>query len=116
MTMLALAAALIAAASNPVFVERACTDERIRKMARCGTVSVPEDRQRPQRRTIALNVIVMPATGPGPHTPALFDIDGGPGLPVTKNAAGYATFGAAYRARRDIVMVDQRGTGGSNPL
>lgn len=116
MTVLTLAAALVAAASSPVFVERPCTDARIVKIARCGTVSVPEDRGRPQRRPIALNVIVMPATRPGPHSPPLFDIDGGPGLPVTKNVAFYATAGSAYRARRDIVMVDQRGTGGSNPL
>jgi pimeloyl-ACP methyl ester carboxylesterase len=116
MTVLALLAALVAATSTPVFVEKPCTDERILKVARCGTVSVPEDRQRPERRTIALNVIVLPATTPAPHAPPLFDIDGGPGLPVTKNAEFYAQFGAAYRVRRDVVLVDQRGTGGSNPL
>jgi pimeloyl-ACP methyl ester carboxylesterase len=58
----------------------------------------------------------MPATSHAPHARPLFDIDGGPGLPVTKNAEFYASFGSAYRQRRDIVMVDQRGTGGSNPL
>lgn len=116
MTLFALAAALVAAASSPVFAEKPCADERIAEIARCGTVTVPEDRQRPGGRTIALNVIVMPATSPAPHTPPLFDIDGGPGLPVTKHAEFYASFGSAYRARRDIVMVDQRGTGGSNPL
>jgi pimeloyl-ACP methyl ester carboxylesterase len=116
MTLFALAAALLAAAPGPVFSEKPCLYERILKFARCGTVVVPEDRQRPRQRTIALNVIVMPATSPTPHAPPLFDIDGGPGLPVTKNAEFYASFGSTYRARRDVVMVDQRGTGGSNPL
>jgi hypothetical protein len=97
-------------------VEKPCTDHRLAKLARCGTVSVPENRQQPEARTIALNVIIMPATGSEPSSPPLFDIDGGPGLPVKKNVAFYATAGSAYRKGRDIVLVDQRGTGGSNPL
>lgn len=116
MTLFALTAAFLGAATQPVFVEKACADERTAKVARCGTVSVPENREAPEGRTIALNVIVMPATLPGPHAPPLFDIEGGPGLPVTKNAEFYASVGIGYRARRDVVMVDQRGTGGSNPL
>lgn len=116
MPVLALAAALVVATPPPVFVEKSCTDKRIEQVARCGTVSVPEDRERPEVRTIALNIIVMPATSSEPHTPPLFDIEGGPGLPVTKNAEFYALFAPAWRGRRDVVMVDQRGTGGSKPL
>lgn len=116
MSLLVAAAALLAATTAPVFSEKPCTDSRLVKLARCGTVSVPEDRQRPDKRKIALNVIIMPATPADVTLPPLFDIDGGPGLPVTKNVAFYATDGAAYRAGRDIVLVDQRGTGGSNPL
>jgi pimeloyl-ACP methyl ester carboxylesterase len=116
MGLLVAAAALLAATTAPVFSEKPCTDSRLAKLARCGTVSVPEDRQRPDRRKIALNVIVMVATPADVTLPPLFEIDGGPGLPVTKNVAFYATDGAAYRAGRDIVLVDQRGTGGSNPL
>ena len=115
MGLFASAAALLVATSGPVFVDKPCIDERLAKLARCGTVSVPEDRQRPEVRTIALNVVVMPATTKS-SLPPLFDIDGGPGLAATKNIAFYATAGSAYRHDRDIVMVDQRGTGGSNPL
>lgn len=116
MSILFLSAVLAAASPAPVFVEKPCADDRIAKVARCGDVVVPEDRQAPEGRTVALNVIVMPATAPAPHAPPLFDIDGGPGLPVTNHADFYASFGSAYRANRDIVLVDQRGTGGSNPL
>lgn len=115
MGLLASTAALLLATAGPSFVEKPCSDDRLGRLARCGTVLVPEDRQRPDARAIALNVIVMPAVGKA-SLPPLFDIEGGPGLPVTKNVAFYATAGAAYRSGRDIVLVDQRGTGGSNPL
>ena len=115
MALFASTAALLIATAGPIFVEKPCIDARLAKLARCGTVSVPEDRERPQARTIALNVIVMPATTRS-SLPPLFDIDGGPGLHATKNVAFYATAGSAYRNDRDVVMVDQRGTGGSNPL
>lgn len=117
MSLFALVAVLAAAAAHaPVFVEKPCSDERIAKVAKCGTVAVAENREEPERRTIALNVIVIRASSPAPHLPPLFDIDGGPGLPVTKNAEFYVSFGSAYRAHRDVVMVDQRGTGESSPL
>jgi pimeloyl-ACP methyl ester carboxylesterase len=77
---------------------------------------VPEDRAAPNGRHVRLNVVVLQATAPGPHLPPLFDIDGGPGLPDTKNVYFYLEDGAGYRARRDVVLTDQRGTGGSHPL
>src|SRR5687768_8291206 len=110
---------LIAATAGflqPAFVDEPCVDTRLTAIAQCGTVEVLENRAEPDGRRISLNVIVLRATSPGPHLPPLFDIDGGPGLAVTKNASFYLADGAAYRARRDVVMIDQRGTGGSNPL
>ncbi len=114
MSLLVLVAMM--AASPPVFVEKPCADPSIATVARCGAVEVPENRARPKGRRIALNIVVLkPASGKA-DLPPLFDIDGGPGLAVTKNAGFYATAGTAYRARREIVMIDQRGTGGSNRL
>jgi len=46
----------------------------------------------------------------------LFDVDGGPSLADTKNAGFYLSAGAPYHEHRDIVLIDQRGTGGSNAL
>jgi len=114
--LISLIAAASLAAAAPTFSEKPCADVRLAKVARCGTVEVPENRTSPRSRTIPLNVIVIRAAAPTPDLPPLFDIDGGPGLPATKNAEFYLSFGAAYRARRDIVLVDQRGTGASNPL
>lgn len=114
MGLLALIAMM--AATPPVFVEKPCVDSTLAKVARCGSVEVPENRATPGGRRIALNLIILKATSGKPDLPPVFDIDGGPGLAVTKNAGFYATDGAAYRARREIVMIDQRGTGGSNRL
>lgn len=117
--LLSLLAAALAAPhpAEPRFEAVPCADPRLVKVARCGIVRVPEHRGRPEGgRTIALNVVVLPAATPGSDLPPLYDMDGGPGLPATKNVVFYAGPGAAYRQRRDIVLVDQRGTGASNGL
>jgi pimeloyl-ACP methyl ester carboxylesterase len=114
--MLRIVAAALAAASSPSFVVQPCIDESLPSRARCGTVTVPEDRARPSGRQIGLNLIVISAATPLKEPQALFDLEGGPGLADTKNASFYLTDGAAYAATRDIVLIDQRGTGGSNPL
>jgi len=114
--MLGFIAALLGAAANPVFVPKPCADAQMGARATCGTVTVPENRSRPSGRQIDLNVIVVRAAKPGTDRQALFDLEGGPGLADTKNAGFYVTDGAAYAATRDVVLIDQRGTGESNPL
>lgn len=115
MTFALLAAASLAGAA-PVFVDKPCADPRLSDLARCGTIAVPENRAIPEGRSIALNVVVLKALPGETALPPLFDFDGGPGLHATKNAGFYATAGTAYRAGREIVLLDQRGTGESNPL
>lgn len=83
--------------------------------ARCGVLTVPEDWARPGGRELTLRVVVLPATGPR-ALPPLYHFEGGPGLPASIAAEFYATAGAAYRRNRDVVLLDQRGTGGSAPL
>ncbi len=99
----------------PAFVEKACPADIASVGARCGSVRVPEDRAAPQGRAIDLNLIVLAAT-PGEPLPPIFDIDGGPGLPATKNAQFYSAMAPDYRRGRDIILIDQRGTGRSNGL
>jgi pimeloyl-ACP methyl ester carboxylesterase len=106
--------ALLAAATlpGPAFEPRECAHPPPPR-AVCGVVKVPENREAPARRTLELNVVVL-KSAMEPRLPPLFDIDGGPGLPSTKNAGFYATNDVSKS--RDVVMVDQRGTGRSNPL
>jgi pimeloyl-ACP methyl ester carboxylesterase len=83
--------------------------------AHCGVLTVPEDWSRTGGRELTLRIAVLPATGPR-ALPPLYHFEGGPGLPASIAAEFYATVGAAYRRNRDVVLMDQRGTGGSAPL
>jgi len=83
---------------------------------RCGTFEVYEDRERQAGRKIALKIVVYPATGQDKAPDPLFYIPGGPGLSATEDAPFVAQQAAKILAHRDLVFVDQRGTGGSNPL
>ena len=82
----------------------------------CGKLTVFENRQTRTGRTIDLNVVVLPAFDPKNKAEPLFDLAGGPGVASTSRAIFYVTEGRDYRRKHDIVLVDQRGTGQSNPL
>lgn len=84
--------------------------------AECGSVTVPENYDAPQGRAIKLNVVILRSTGPKTAHAPLFELEGGPGVPVSESVPFYAGDGAVYRRNRDLVFVDMRGTGGSNPL
>jgi pimeloyl-ACP methyl ester carboxylesterase len=84
--------------------------------ARCGTFRVPENRARPNGRTIALRVVVLPASLEANPRVAFTFLAGGPGDAATDAAlyeGGWQT--SALNIVRDFVLVDQRGTGGSKP-
>lgn len=83
--------------------------------ALCATYPVWEDRDRKAGRRIGLNIVILPALGPDKAADPLFIFDGGPGAAATERAGEYAS-ARALRGHRDIVLVDQRGTGRSNPL
>jgi pimeloyl-ACP methyl ester carboxylesterase len=82
----------------------------------CGKLTVFENRVTHAGRTIDLNVVVVPALDSNQKEEPLFDLAGGPGEASTGSAEYYAKEGKEYRRHRDVVLVDQRGTGNSNPL
>lgn len=85
--------------------------------AQCATFEVPENRQAPQGRRIALNVAWLPATDEGAalEDPVFF-LAGGPGQAATEHAVMVDAALREVRKQRHVVLVDQRGTGRSNPL
>jgi pimeloyl-ACP methyl ester carboxylesterase len=93
-----------------------CDLPRLDGEARCGSLSVPEDRSAPEGRRIDLRVVVLPATGASRAPDPLFVLTGGPGQSATQGAPVFAQVFAEARGSRDLVLVDQRGTGASNPL
>ena len=84
--------------------------------ALCGSLAVPEDRGRPDGRTIRLRVAVLPAREKPARPDPLVYLSGGPGGSAVAGAAGLRSIFSELNERRDIVLVDQRGTGGSNRL
>ncbi len=84
--------------------------------ARCGALTVPEDRANPDGRRITLRIAVVPAIKRTPEPDPLFLLAGGPGQSAIETFPGLLPLLAEIRERRDIVLVDQRGTGQSNPL
>jgi pimeloyl-ACP methyl ester carboxylesterase len=92
------------------------TQADVKEKALCGTYEVFEDRARKSGRKIAIKILVFPATGKDKAPDPLFYIPGGPGSSATEDAPYVAQESVAIRERRDLVFVDQRGTGGSNPL
>lgn len=85
--------------------------------AQCATFEVPENRQAPQGRRIALNLAWLPATDEGAATEdPVFFLAGGPGQAATDHAVMIDAALREVRKQRHVVLVDQRGTGRSNPL
>jgi pimeloyl-ACP methyl ester carboxylesterase len=82
----------------------------------CGSFPVPERRGVAPSRTIALNLVVLPARTADVEYDPLVYLAGGGVLPATRYAAMFSRSLSRLRLRRDIVLVDQRGTGRSNPL
>ncbi|MGH9399121.1 MAG: alpha/beta fold hydrolase [Thermoanaerobaculia bacterium] len=93
-----------------------CEIPGLQSKARCGTYPVYENRATKRGRKIGLKIVVLPATGGNQAPDPFVFLNGGPGESATEAAAGLAQGFAKIRERRDIVLVDQRGTGGSHPL
>ena len=84
--------------------------------ATCGTLAVPLDPNDPGGETIELFVAVVEALADQPLPDPLVVIAGGPGEAATRfYAMAEAAFSRIVRDR-DIILVDQRGTGRSAPL
>jgi pimeloyl-ACP methyl ester carboxylesterase len=87
------------------------TDARV-----CGHLTVPEDRSHPDGRQIDLYVMVVPAETSDPQPDPVFFLAGGPGGAATQSWFNAPDLFPIVHRDRDIVLVDQRGTGDSNPL
>ena len=84
--------------------------------ARCGTLTVAENPALPDGRKIELFVAVLPALSKVAEPDAFTVIAGGPGQASTEFYVSVAGSFEPILRERDIVLVDQRGTGRSNAL
>lgn len=84
--------------------------------ARCGTLEVPEDHDQPGGRRLLLRVAVITAEAGGRAPDPVFFLAGGPGQAATEIYPAIAAAFTRVARKRDIVLVDQRGTGSSARL
>ncbi len=94
-----------------------CHAQGIDGPALCGKYEVFENRATRSGRKIALNIVVLPALGNEHAADPVFWLHGGPGAAATQAVpSAKQGFLEMLRERRDLVFVDQRGTGDSNGL
>jgi pimeloyl-ACP methyl ester carboxylesterase len=91
-----------------------CRLEGLASQAQCGTHEVYEDRAAKAGRKLRLRVVVVPALAAQPEPDPLVLLAGGPGQAASRTQVLLAL--ERIRRKRDIVLVDQRGTGDSHPL
>jgi pimeloyl-ACP methyl ester carboxylesterase len=84
--------------------------------ARCGTLIVPGDRLTGNGRTVSVRFVVIPATGPGKAPDPVVWFLGGPGDSAVAGISWNLPMLRNLNMHRDLVFIDQRGTGGSNLL
>jgi pimeloyl-ACP methyl ester carboxylesterase len=82
----------------------------------CAMFPVPENRADPHSRIIELKLAVLRSSAQVASKDMLVFLAGGPGQAATDAASTVAGVLAPLRSHRDVLLLDQRGTGGSNAL
>jgi pimeloyl-ACP methyl ester carboxylesterase len=85
------------------------------KLAWCTTIKVPYDYFNRAAGTIRLGFQWYPATG-GPSSRTIVAVQGGPGYPTTDYAYAYRAMLFPLLTKRNLLLVDLRGTGTSSPF
>lgn len=93
-----------------------CRVDGLRQAVQCGVLSRPLDPHRPEGARIELHYMVVPATAQRKRPDPLFFFAGGPGQSAIAVAGQMAPLLGRLGQRRDLVFIDQRGTGRSAPL
>lgn len=93
-----------------------CWLQGVEHQALCGSVRRPLDPAAPQGTQIDVHFAVLPALARNRRPDPVFFFAGGPGQSAIEIAGSVARLLGRLSNRRDIVLVDQRGTGRSAPL
>jgi pimeloyl-ACP methyl ester carboxylesterase len=81
----------------------------------CGTLTVPQSRQS-DSRSIELAIVIIRSDAEQPAPDPVVYLAGGPGGSSTAYTEGLVnTWLKPFLARRDVILIDQRGTGASTP-
>lgn len=103
----------IASEATPLI---ACHVAGFRSAVQCGTVRRALDPSQPKGVQIDVHYLVVPAMARRKLPDPVFFLAGGPGQSAIAVGPGLARLSARLNNRRDLVFIDQRGTGKSAPL
>ena len=93
-----------------------CRLQGLAHEARCGVIKRPLDPQKPEGPQIDVHFAVLPALARHKKEDPVFFFAGGPGQSAVALAGTLDRPLARLTNRRDVVLIDQRGTGRSAPL
>ncbi len=93
-----------------------CRVDGIRGQVQCGQIERPLNPDDKTGRKIVIHYVVLPAAARNKAPDPVFFFAGGPGQSAIKVASTVETLTTRLSSRRDIVLIDQRGTGKSAPL
>ncbi|MFG6463379.1 alpha/beta fold hydrolase [Roseateles sp. DXS20W] len=110
LTMTGLGTAAAAAPLKP------CRIDGIPNELQCGSLQRPLDPARPDGAKIDVHYLVVPAMARNKQPDAVLMLAGGPGQSAISVAARMLPRLSRLGNRRDLVFIDQRGTGKSAPL
>ena len=116
-TVLAGCDAPLMSAPNTALSFSDCRLKRVDSVARCALFAVPEDYANPSDagKTINIHIAILPALARNPEPNPVYFFAGGPGQ-AASDIGGLVSALGDLRKTRDIVLVDQRGTGKSKTL
>jgi pimeloyl-ACP methyl ester carboxylesterase len=106
----------LAQAATPPSALQPCRLDGLEHEAWCGVLKRPLDPAHPQGVQIDLHYAVIPALARNKQPDPVFFFAGGPGQSAIDLAALIAARFERLGNRRDLVLIDQRGTGRSAPL
>jgi pimeloyl-ACP methyl ester carboxylesterase len=81
----------------------------------CGVLSVPESRASSASRLIELQVAIVYSSDDNPAPDPIIYLEGGPGGAAIANVLGQGVAFSNLLRERDLIVLDQRGTGFSEP-
>ncbi len=81
----------------------------------CGQLTVPANRSKPGRGTVKLAVARIHSSSPTPQPDPVVYLEGGPGGSAISGIDYWTKPPANFLANRDLILIDQRGTGFSEP-
>ena len=111
-----LAGAAHAAGSAPTLKVGQLLLHRCDSAPWCGTLTRPLDPRQAGGRTLAVYFEYFPHSERGPAQGTLVATEGGPGYPATDSREEYLALFAPLRATRDVLIMDNRGTGHSGAI